>query len=384
MDSVEGRDSPPAFPAAPWLCPADRMVVRRFRPLKYLRDVFLKGLRFGKAEYYEKYEGRGTIRTRISELLQSSETSDMILQSGEEMNFPNGMRQFRRNARHYYYVNSWNTGTDESKKIWKKYANLEDGVAIETTVGQLLRNFRPELELSMGAVRYLDWWREVNPQIPQSLYFTKHRQFEDEQEFRMVYNLGGNPLLLLDSRELPEEALPNYEHPLWINGDWEDIVNRVILAPRADREVRRRTEKILSEFDLDVPIEESSIGRSDITSSREYQAELVGTDNYSSSFRYYTRHRQDFLDNTDWDQCESVDLVLFNPRGQQNPRSTIGEHYRNFDGEPSFDEYHHDRLRYEVRVTRIYPDGTKEHHLNDYAEYSELLSQHSLERTRLT
>jgi len=73
------------------------------------------------------------------------------------------------------------------------------------------------------------------------------------------------------------------------------MVNRVILAPRADREVRRRTEEILSEFDLDVPIEESSIGRSDITSSRDYQAELVGPDNYSSSFRYYTRHRQDFL-----------------------------------------------------------------------------------------
>jgi len=81
----------------------------------------------------------------------------------------------------------------------------------------------------MGAVRYLDWWREANPQIPQSLYFTKHRQFEDEQEFRMVYNLGGNPLLLLDSRELPEEALPNYQHPLWINGDWEDIVNRAFV-----------------------------------------------------------------------------------------------------------------------------------------------------------
>ncbi|QZP39347.1 hypothetical protein [Halobaculum magnesiiphilum] len=200
----------------------------------------------------------------------------------------------------------------------------------------------------------------------------------------MVYNLGGNPLLLLDNRELPEEALPNYEHPLWINGDWRDIVNRVILAPHADREVRRRTEEILSEFDLDVPIEEFRIGRSDITSSRGYQAELVGPDNYSSSFRYYSRHRQEFLDNTNWDQCESVDLVLFNPRGQQKPRSTIGEHYRNFDREPSFDEYHHDRLRYEVKVTRIYPDGTKERHLNDYAEYSELLSQHSLGRTRLT
>lgn len=85
MDSVEDRDSPPAFPAAPWLCPADRMVVRRFRPLKYLRDVFLKGLRFGKAEHYEKYEGRGTIRTRISELLQSSETSNMILRRGNEL-----------------------------------------------------------------------------------------------------------------------------------------------------------------------------------------------------------------------------------------------------------------------------------------------------------
>lgn len=243
MDSVEDRNSPPAFSAAPWICPSDRMVVRRFRPLKYLRDVFLKGLRFGKAAYYEEYEGRGTIQTRIAELLQSNEYSDINLTGGDEMDFPAGMRQFRRNARHYYYVNSWNTGTDESKTIWERYANMEDGVAIETTVRQLLRNFRPELELSMGAVRYLDWWRETNSQIPQSLYFTKHRQFEDEQEFRMVYNLGGNPLMLLNNQELPEEFLPNYEHPLWINEDWEDIVNRIIIAPHADKKVKRKLRK---------------------------------------------------------------------------------------------------------------------------------------------
>lgn len=126
------------------------------------------------------------------------------------------------------------------------------------------------------------------------------------------------------------------------------------------------------------------MSRSDFTSSRGYQAELVGPDNYSSSIRYYAHHRQEFLKNTDWGQCESVDLVLLNPRGQRNPRNVIGEHYRNFDGEPRFEEYHHDKLRYEVRVTRIYPDGTKEHHLNKYAEYSELLSEYSPGTTGLT
>ena len=59
MDERNFRPSPVVQPTGPWMVPSDRMVVRRYKPLRYYDSVFQDGFRASKAAGYPgKQEGR--------------------------------------------------------------------------------------------------------------------------------------------------------------------------------------------------------------------------------------------------------------------------------------------------------------------------------------
>jgi hypothetical protein len=369
MDATDVRTAPVVFPASIWMLPSDRMVIRRYKPVEYFSDTLQDGYRAKQAGRYDDiFEGRATARTRRAEEEQASDES-VTLANGEEMDLAEGMRQWREANGYYYYPNCWRLGTDESETIWDEYADLEHGVAIETTVGKLKQHLAPSERISMGFIRYLDWLNEAARGNDAGWpFFFKTREYDEEQEFRALANRGGNALFRTDGLEFNEEHIPE-DNPEVINipANQDDLIERVILAPEATDEVRSQVESDLEDADLDVPVVPSRLNSSD-RPSRGYVARLAGADNYGGREDYLEGLFHGFVEETDWDTWETVDVVQINRKGHLSPRDVFLELYRYEDHGPDREVYGHDHLQYEVRAHR-YRNGEHETtYLNDHAE----------------
>jgi len=369
MDATDVRDAPVAFPASIWMLPSDGMVIRRYKPIEYFSDTLQQGYRAKQAGKYDDiFEGRATPQTRRAEEEQASDES-RTLANGEEMDLVGGMSQWRHANGYHYYPNCWRLGTDESERIWDEYADLKEGVAIETTVGKLKQHLAPSENIRMGFIRYLDWLQEAamghDPGWP---FFFKAREYDEEQEFRALANRGGNALFRTDGLEFTEEHIPE-DSPEVINisANQEGIIERVLLAPEATDEDRSQVESDLDAAGLDVPVVESRL-YSDDPPSRGYEAILAGADNYGGREEHLQEVFDDFVEETDWNTWETIDVVQINQKEELSPRNIFLELYRYPDGGPDREVYGHDHLQYEVRAHR-YRDGEYDDtYLNDYAE----------------
>ena len=344
------------------------MIIRRYKPLRHFASTLENGFRAGQADEYEEREGQASEPTRDHEREQSQKTESIILDNGEEMDLANGFEQARRDARTNYYANCWRLGTDEDPQIWERYADGR-GVAIETTYEQLEQYVAPDNDdLYMGIVRYLDYEEDFTPTgIFYALYFFKHREFDGEQEFRVLANRGGNPILWTDGRETPPEMEPDNPGHINLPAKMDALINRVILSPDADEGVRSMVEETLDEYGVTAPVIPS---RLDDPSAHQdtYDAELGGAANYEASEEYLDEVINRFVEETDWDIWDIVDVVQMNQHGKLHPRTTFVECFRYVDDPPERSGYGQEHLNYEVRVHRLVDGDYQDTFLNDTAE----------------
>lgn len=73
-----------------WMIPSDRMVVRRYMPLRYFASMLEEGFRAGQADEYEEREGQASEPAREHERLRSAQTETITLNNGEEMDLAGG------------------------------------------------------------------------------------------------------------------------------------------------------------------------------------------------------------------------------------------------------------------------------------------------------
>jgi hypothetical protein len=340
-----------------WMVPSDRMVIRRYKPLEYFADTLENGFRAGQADGYEAREGQVSQPARARERHQSNQTESLMLNNGEEMDLAEGVEQAREEARQNYYANCWRLGTDEDSEIWDQYADLRDGVAIETTFGQLEQHVAPDDDLYMGIVRYLDYEEEHTPTgMFYSLYFFKHREFDSEQEFRILTNQGGNPIIRTDGMERPSGYDPSNPEAVTLSADMDALINRVILAPDADAAIRAQVESTLEEYGVSAPVVPSRLS-GPAAHTETYDAELGGAANYEASTEYLESVLNQFVEATDWEIWNTVDVVQLNQEGVIHLRTTFVECYRYTEEPPDRSTYGQDHLNYEVRAHRV-EDGT--------------------------
>ncbi|WP_232703511.1 hypothetical protein [Halobacterium wangiae] len=286
------------------------------------------------------------------------------------MDLASGFEQARRDARANYYANCWRIGTDEDSEIWEGYADGR-GVAIETTYEQIEQYVAPnEEDVHMGIVRYLDYEEDFTPTgIPYTLYFFKHREFDSEQEFRVVVNRGGNPLLRTDGREIPPEARPDNPGHINLSADMGALINRVVLSPDADDEVRVQVEETLDEHGVTAPVVPSRL-TDPSAHSDTYDAELGGAANYEGSEAYLDTLIERYVEETDWDIWGTVDVIQLNQREELRPRTMFVECFRYVDDPPERSEYAQEHLNYEIRAHRVVDGEYQDTFLNDAAEES--------------
>lgn len=117
MSSEGSPRRPVAYKNMEWMIPSDKMVLRRYKPLRYFSDTLENGFRAGQAEGYEAREGQVSERAREAERQQSEQSESIVLNNGEEMDLAKGMDDSRQEARYNYYANCWRLGTDEDREI---------------------------------------------------------------------------------------------------------------------------------------------------------------------------------------------------------------------------------------------------------------------------
>ncbi|WP_137694559.1 hypothetical protein [Halorubrum sp. SP9] len=351
-----------------WMIPSDQMIIRRYKPLRHFADTLENGFRAGQAEGYEEREGQASEPARDHERQRSERTESMILKNGEEMDLASGMEQAGEAARENYYASCWRLGTDEDPEIWETYAGGR-GVAIETTYRQIEEFIAPDQEdLYMGIVRYLDYEEEFTPTgIPYVLYFYKHRTFDSEQEFRVLTNRGGNPIIRTDGQEMPPESRPDNPSHVNLSADMDTLINRVILSPGADDELRAEVEETLNEHGVSAPVVPSRLD--DPAPHHEtYDTELGGAANYEASKEYLDDLVDRFVEETDWEVWNTVDVIQLNQREKLHPRTVFVECFRYVDDPPDRSEYGQEHLNYEVRAHRVVDGEYQDTFLNDPAE----------------
>lgn len=337
---------------AEWMIPSDQMIIRRYKPLKHFPDTLEDGFRAGQADGYEGREGQASDPAREHERQRSEQTESITLVNGEEMDLAAGIDQAREDSRANYYANCWRIGTDETSNIWEKYADGR-GVAIETTYRQMEQYIAPDEDLYMGIIRYLDYDEDYTPTgLAAPMYFFKHHEFDSEQEFRMLANCGGNPMVRTDGRKTQPEMMPDNPGHINIPADMDALINRVILSPDADEGIRSDVQEILDEYGVSAPVVPSR--SADPSAHHEsYDAELGGTANYDASVKHLDDAMGCFIEETDWDVWNTVDVVQLNQRGNLYPRSIFLECFRYVDDPPDQSEYGQEHLDYEVRAHRV-------------------------------
>lgn len=368
MTSRESPRRPVTGKNTEWMIPSDQMIVRRYKPLRYFADTLENGFRAGQADEYEEREGQASAPAREHEQRRSTQTESITLNNGKEMDLATGVEQAREDARANYYANCWRLGTDEDPEIWGQYADGR-GVAIETTYSQMEQFVAPEQEdLYMGIVRYLDYEEDFTPTgIFYALYFYKHRMFDGEQEFRVPTNRGGNPIIRTDGQETPPEM--GQDNPPHINlpADMNTLISRVILSPDADDEVRAQVEATLEEHGVSAPVVPSRLAKPSAHHD-SYDVELGGAANYEASEDYLDEVIERFVEKTDWDVWNTVDIVQLNQQEKLHPRTTFVECFRYVDEPPERSDYGQEHLNYEIRAHRVVGGEYQNTFLNEIAE----------------
>jgi hypothetical protein len=129
-------------------------------------------------------------------------------------------------------VECWHRADFESSAMWHLYAGERKGVAIRSTVGRALASMHPfratpkslPEQPHAGGVRYIDLTKVRLKLGTEERFFTKHRAFEWEREFRIIISL----------RSAEEFGVSVPEKGIEVACDLSELVESVFIGPELD------------------------------------------------------------------------------------------------------------------------------------------------------
>jgi len=134
-----------------------------------------------------------------------------------------------RMGRNLLFVSSWHMNNHESVAMWDLYLKSGEGVAIQSTVGRMIKSFDySNDEVYIGQLQYVDYQKQ---EIPWNNVFYlalhKRKSFEHERELRaLVMSPDNSPgkLVSVDLNVLIQKIFVAPNCPVWIL----DLVKKMI------------------------------------------------------------------------------------------------------------------------------------------------------------
>lgn len=174
----------------------------------------------------------------------------------------NGISNFHKKLKGHFLVNCWHINNKENDLMWRLYLKNNNGVAIKTTIGNLLASFtNTEEEINCSVVRYIDYENDIwLPPTTDSGYnmfvpiLHKREEFSDENEFRLIHQIEYNVQDIDEFwRSQPIEEGKN------ISIDLNKLISVVYTAPTSDQLQISRIEKVIQTNGFDFKVEKSKL-----------------------------------------------------------------------------------------------------------------------------
>lgn len=161
-----------------------------------------------------------------------------------------------------FYVSCWHIAEHESDMLWSSYLKDDDGLAIHTTIGQLLKMQPKAFEWLgyevipaplVGNVQYVDHTKIGAFPADDCSLFYKDLAFAGDKEFRLVYKFW--------SYELQSSRLT--KRPLGIKiGLDANLVNGIVLKNGSKLEIFKAVSELTNEVNPQISVVRSRLDRS--------------------------------------------------------------------------------------------------------------------------
>ncbi|HEY9756047.1 MAG TPA: hypothetical protein V6C97_12850 [Oculatellaceae cyanobacterium] len=170
--------------------------------------------------------------------------------------------EFRRGfMQQTFYVSCWHIAEHESDMMWGRYLNNVDGVAIHTTVGQLLQMRLEAFEWQgyevipaalVGNVRYVDHADLGSFPSNDCSLFYKDLAFSGDKEFRLVFKFWSYELQCARLSERPEYLQIGFA---------ADQINGVVLKSGCTSEILDSVKELAETANRKIVVERSRLDR---------------------------------------------------------------------------------------------------------------------------
>jgi len=152
-------------------------------------------------------------------------------------------------------VNSWHAQESESAAMWEIYVRSGQGMAIQTTVGDLKESLRAyESRLFYGWVQYLDFSKQTlaDANWERRPFMFKRISFAHEKEVRVCYEDRPNPILEPKGPLEPDRAnlIIRTDRGCTFPIDRDKLIGKVILAPSTPRWLADLVKGVLADYAL--------------------------------------------------------------------------------------------------------------------------------------
>ena len=153
----------------------------------------------------------------------------------------------RQNAMHKYghFVSCWNMSDNESDAMWRLYGLSPEGIAIQSTVGDVIDCLRPH---NSGAVIYYDPANHKNEATfgPHQVCY-KRSHFEFEHEFRAWFDDDEVIARIMKGEVITESELsPGKTASI---SDLPKFIHRIVVAPGAGGWFRKAVEGVCEKLE---------------------------------------------------------------------------------------------------------------------------------------
>lgn len=169
---------------------------------------------------------------------------------------------------HYYrshtYINCWHLSEHEPAAMWKLYAGVDAGIAIQTTYSRLTCAFDTFAEpVNIGLVQY-------DPEFifgrTNLIRFVMHKRksFDHEKEVRAVFwRLPQHHDGFIDSDEPAPVPLPSWKSPPGehVAVDLQRLLTRIVISPAAPSWLQAVITDVVQKYGLQLPVERSQLYR---------------------------------------------------------------------------------------------------------------------------
>ncbi len=178
--------------------------------------------------------------------------------------------------RRHILCNCWHQNIVESMAMWDKYHMRNSGVVIKTTVGKIKNSLSGECDVYIGKIVYidndndndqylknlLDLARNIGIHVPEILlyspYFRKRKEYEHEQEVRLIVDI-------VPAADVPLETFLKNEFPDMgdtgspVNIDVNTLIDEVIISPYAESWVTDTVQSVVNKYEFDFEVNPSTL-----------------------------------------------------------------------------------------------------------------------------